>query len=52
MGNRPMNGVLAYQRLARSRGRTHHNGMPLIQGINRFQLEPIQREWKQLGNIR
>ncbi len=52
MGDGPVNGVFTHEGLAGSCRSAHHNGMPLIEGINRLQLEVIQREGKELRRIR
>ncbi|CAI8420168.1 MAG: Uncharacterised protein [Cyanobium sp. ARS6] len=52
MSHGSMNGVLADQRLAGSRGCSHHHGMSLVQSVDRLQLKIIQRKGKQLRRIR
>ena len=44
MGQGPIDRVLPHQGFTGSRGGTHHHRMPLIEGIDRLQLESIQRE--------
>ena len=41
MGQGPVDGVFAHQGLARTSGRTHHNRMALLEGVDRLQLEII-----------
>ena len=52
MGDGSVDGVFTHEGLAGSRWGAHHNGMPLIEGINRLQLEVIQREGEELRRIR
>ena len=52
MGQGPVNGVLAHQGLAGAGGGAHHHRMADVQGIDRLQLEGIEREGEELAQGR
>jgi len=47
VGQGAMDGVLAHQGFARAGGGTHHDGVALVQGVDRLELEAVEREGKQ-----
>jgi hypothetical protein len=52
MGKGTVDGVLAHQRLAAAGGGAHHHRMPLVERIDRLELEGVEGEWENRGQIR